>query len=174
MAAIDIRVQQGGQRGAEERTWNQRGDDASWWGVGSSVPAAGDPARRRPITPTTPPIPYTPPPEKPWIYHGAAESKSGTLVKVLVGHTAPAHFRQQACLLLSPLSGTSFLLSLFSSSSSSGKQLKAKGAQPPPPTRGGVASCTSRGFSSEWFDFQLLVGVFHQFNKVSAEPQILQ
>ena len=55
-----------------------------------------------------------------------------------MGHTAPwpAHSRhaQQARLLLSPLSGTSFLHSFFSSSSSS-TQLKAKEAQAPP---GGV------------------------------------
>ena len=44
-----------------------------------------------------------------------------------MGHATPAHFRQQGCLLLSLLPGSSFLLSFFSSSC--GKQLKAEGAQ---------------------------------------------
>ena len=47
----------------------------------------------------------------------AASPPGAAVVEVQAGHTTPAHFRQQACLslrlLLSLLSGTSFLLSFF-------------------------------------------------------------
>ena len=74
------------ERGIKEPVMRLYNTALRWWGVGSSAPAAGVAQFHQPHPRSH--IPY--PPEKPWIYHGAAEFKCGT-PEMMEG---TAHMRQ--------------------------------------------------------------------------------